>query len=992
MVYTQLALLYEVCLYVNFFFLYRVFLMFLFGIFYACQDNLEDKEPKTNIPPKLKITSHPDQHIFGDGYTIPFQADITDENHKNAEMLVAWFANDQMVCDWSSVEPNGKSSCVIKMSEEMAWISAQVVDPDDAIGQDSISVSVTPTFAPQATIYQPDMSSRYYKNIPILFQALIEDTEDTQEQLQIRWWSDVDGVLSLDNHFVEEGLLEDWGRLTEGQHQISVEVTDTTGKTTVDSVIIDVGGENTEPSCSILTPTEGFVGIWTEDILFSGMVSDEDINNARLNVTWLSDLDGVLSTNSPDSEGFLTFVRDQLTIGHHVITLVVQDDVGGLCSATVPISIGTLPNLEITNPSDGDVFSVGEAILFRGHADDQEDSFDDIQVTWTSDTWGLLHTSTPDSLGMVEFFVDILPAGFHNITVSATDSDGLTTIENKNIRVNTPPNQPLLSLYPLAPITNQNLVPHITSTDDDGDVVTFSYVWQKNGVATLFSGEEVSIIPALAEEETTVGDLWSLEVTPFDGFAFGSTIEVGVEIQNTPPIISALFIDTIIPYNDQNITCSATAIDLDEELELEFNWLIQEQLYFGATVDLSTKHVMPNDSVTCIVYVEDSYGVNDTISGTVIIGNRPPEQPIVEISPSEPRAGIDDIICEAHSNDLDGSIPSYSYEWFVNGQLTSYSTNTISGSVLTSGDVWRCQVTPFDEIDFGVSNSADVVVSSCYFGFCDLSLDLGNDIFMDFVRIEGIDLEGSSFTLQTPFYMMTTEVSQGMFQQLMNYDSRMGENTDFGDGIYVPAYYVSWHMAAHFASELSILQGEENCYSCTGIETDVYCEEIVPPEECTGYALPTEVQWELSAQSGTTTEFWTGEGSNLGGSYSENICHQSVYVDDGVYNTLLGDLGYFCGNSTNMTSEIAQKLSNGFGLYDMHGNISEWTADRWGCSFPAITGWCDIESFQRILRGGGWNSEPDKIRSTYRHVEDATFRSPDIGFRLQKGIAIVTSP
>ena len=968
--------------------------MFLFGIFYACQDNWEDKEPSTNtnISPKLKITSHPDQHIFGDGYTVSFQADISDENHKNADLLVAWFANDQMVCDWNSVEPNGKSSCTIKMSEDMAWISAEVVDPADAIGQDSISVVVTPTFAPQATIYQPDMLHRYYKNIPILFQALIEDIEDTQEQLQIRWWSDIDGVLSLDNHFVEEGLLEDLGRLTEGQHQISVEVTDTTGKTTVDSVIIEVGGDNTEPSCSILTPTEGFVGIWTEEILFTGMASDEDINNARLNVTWLSDLDGVLSTNAPNSEGSLTFLRDQLTVGHHVITLWVEDEVGGLCSATVAISIGTPPNLEFTNPSDGDVFSVGEAIVFRGHVDDQEDSFDEIQVTWTSDIWGLLHTSTPDSLGDVSFFVDILPAGFHNITVSATDSDGLTTMQHKNIRVNTPPNQPLLSLHPLAPITNQNLVPHITITDDDGDVVSVSYVWKKNGVATLFSGSGVSVIPALSSQETAAGEFWSLEVTPFDGFVMGANIEVGVEIQNAPPILSALFIDTIIPYNDQNITCSANAIDLDEELELEFHWLIQGQLYSGATVDLSTTHAMPHDAVTCTVFVEDSYGASDSISGTVMVGNRPPEQPVVEINPSEPRAGIDDIICAAHSTDVDGTIPTYIYEWFVNGQLTSYSTNIISGTVLAAGDVWRCQVTPFDDIDFGMSKSADVVVSSCYFGFCDLSLDLGNDIFMDFVRIEGSDLEGSAFTLQSPFYMMTTEVSQGMFQQVMNYDSRMGENTDFGDGIHVPAYYVSWHMAAHFANALSILQGEENCYSCTGIDTDVYCEEIVSPEECSGYALPTEAQWELSAQSGTTSEFWTGEGIHKGGSYSENICHQSVYVDDGAYNTLLGDVAYFCGNTTNTTSDIAQKLPNGFGLYDMHGNISEWTADRWGCSFPTITEWCDMESSQRVLRGGGWNSEPNEICSTYRHVEDAGIRSSDIGFRLQKGIAFTTSP
>ena len=52
---------------------------------------------------------------------------------------------------------------------------------------------------------------------------------------------------------------------------------------------------------------------------------------------------------------------------------------------------------------------------------------------------------------------------------------------------------------------------------------------------------------------TTAGDVWSLEITPFDGFIEGPTVSAFVEIQS-PPVISSLFIDEIIPYNDQVLT------------------------------------------------------------------------------------------------------------------------------------------------------------------------------------------------------------------------------------------------------------------------------------------------------------------------------------------------------------------------------------------------------------------------------------------------------
>jgi len=85
-------------------------------------------------------------------------------------------------------------------------------------------------------------------------------------------------------------------------------------------------------------------------------------------------------------------------------------------------------------------------------------------------------------------------------------------------------------------------------------------------------------------------------------------------------------------------------------------------------------------------------------------------------------------------------------------------------------------------------------------------------------------------------------------------------------------------------------------------------------------------------------------------------------------------------------SKAGSGKENGFGLYDMHGNVYEWTADWHGCSYPSssINPMCGSTGSSRVQRGGYWSDNPNYIRAANRNDNTPSARYATFGARLAR--------
>ena len=236
------------------------------------------------------------------------------------------------------------------------------------------------------------------------------------------------------------------------------------------------------------------------------------------------------------------------------------------------------------------------------------------------------------------------------------------------------------------------------------------------------------------------------------------------------------------------------------------------------------------------------------------------------------------------------------------------------------------------------------------------------------------------------FAIGTTEVTRGEYARFVRETGLSGNDScrtyegerwdlrsgrDWGNPGYHqsdrhPAVCVNWDEAQRYVAWLSRETGRE-------------------------YRLPSESEWEYVARGGTDTSSHWGDGTRFQCWYANGA---DVTLKERNRDRKK-DIAS-CRDRYVYTSPVKQFAQNEFGLFDLLGNVWEWTADCGNKSYGEApgdgSGWTRGKCGLRIVRGGSWYSEPSSLRSANRLLNKAGLRNGNVGFRVARKLTSVERP
>ena len=225
-------------------------------------------------------------------------------------------------------------------------------------------------------------------------------------------------------------------------------------------------------------------------------------------------------------------------------------------------------------------------------------------------------------------------------------------------------------------------------------------------------------------------------------------------------------------------------------------------------------------------------------------------------------------------------------------------------------------------------------------------------------------------TLTRPFLMQQTMFTYGNWSAL---GLRIPEIDDDGDcrEQTCPLANITLFEAWKLANLLSEKHTPplQQCYKISGCHGEMgrgmVCgsiEHTTPTlYECDGFRLPSEFEWEYAARAGTRTPFYSGD-------FAPEATYQTAQNCDGEKN--IDPIAWYCANSGGKTHPVGKKAPNQWGLYDMIGNMLEWTNDDEkvrGYDPGALVdpGGKLVQNERRRTRGGDWNTWPAILRVSF---------------------------